>query len=130
MKINANINKVQVELCKQAIKKGKNIKDSIIAAGMSPKTADGKAGNCKTYQVAEQQVLKELRAKQLDADWFINRVEQKVINKTDNPDIIRKAISDQARFAGIDNQPTNVTNVYQLSETVDPEILTRRARAK
>jgi hypothetical protein len=85
----------------------------------------------KVVKQCKEEIMAELKAKDLNADYFINKVEEQVISQTQDPDIKRKGIVDQARFAGIDKQQqiTNVWNIGNMDEK-DTEILTKMARRR
>lgn len=124
------VNPVRKAIVKEALKRGKTSKQALLEAGYAPSTA-AQGHKTTVLPVARRELLEELKAKQLDADYFINKVEKQVIESTNDPDVKRKGIVDQARFAGIDKQQ-QVTNIWNIEaiDTKDIDALTKLARRR
>ena len=124
------INPIKFYGVKESLKKGRKPGQALIENGYAPSTARN-ACSIPVLIEARKEVMAELKAKELNSDYFINKVEKQVINKTEDPDIKRKGIADQARYAGIDKQQV-ITNIWNFDniEGKDLDALTKLARRR
>jgi hypothetical protein len=126
------IDVIKKEKVKQALKAGKSAKQALLDAGYKATTASHSTAE-SVVKVSQEEILQEIRAKDVGVDYFLNKSEiifKKALQKEDLTNASR-AIENQARFVGIDKQ-TSVTNIWNLPDngSIDPEILTKLARRR
>ena len=113
---------------KIARKQNKSIRQSLKDAGYSKATAQGHNNlqDLAVVKCVEQELINELKAKDVTVDTVIKRSDL-VFNGAmaiKNYAAANQANKDMAGFVGIDRQITNVTNVYQITNSDDKSNLT------